>query len=203
MKRKKTILWLVLTAVISVCAYTQQYDRERDFLATLEESGVIITGYRGIKREIVIPPRIQNIPVSGIGNWAFSLYSKLTSITIPNSVKKIGDYAFSNCPKLASIIIPNSVTSIGDYAFGSCSGLTSVTIGSGVKSIGMNAFYDCPSLTSVTFTGTIPFSGFSNDSKFPSFFGDLRAKFYEEDPYDGTPGTYTRPDGESAVWTKQ
>ena len=79
--------------------------------------------------------------------------TKLTSITIPNSVISIGVHAFSGCSGLTSVTIGNSVTSIGAYAFRDCSGLTSVTIPSSVTSIGTMAFYSCSSLTSVTING--------------------------------------------------
>ena len=65
--------------------------------------------------------------VTGIGIYAFSLCSSLTSITIPNSVTSIGESAFRSCYKLTSIDIPSSVTSIGNYAFYGCSSLTSIT----------------------------------------------------------------------------
>ena len=54
----------------------------------------------------------------------------LTSVKIPNSVKKIGADAFNSCHSLTSIEIPDSVTEIGGGAFFRCSGLTSITIGS-------------------------------------------------------------------------
>lgn len=87
----------------------------------------------------------------------------LTSVKIPNSVKKIGADAFNNCIKLTSIEIPDSVTEIGSGAFFSCSGLTSITIGSGVKSIGDYCIYFCTSLKSITcYAKTAPFLGYNN-----------------------------------------
>jgi hypothetical protein len=59
-----------------------------------------------------------------------------------------------------------------------------------------------PSLASVTFEGAIPSSGFSVSSP---FLGDLRSKFYAENPTSGTPGIYktTAPVGNSSMWIKQ
>ena len=93
---------------------------------------------------VVIPEEVtfmnRTRKVTSIGNYAFYLCSKLTSVTIPNSVTSIGEGAFQSCSGLTSVTIPNSVTSIGGSAFYGCSGLTSVTIGSGVTSIGSSAF---------------------------------------------------------------
>ena len=97
----------------------------------------------------------KNYPVTAIGSQAFEACSKLTSITIPNSVTSIGNYAFQNCNGLTSITIPNSVTSIGGMAFYGCSGLTSVTIPNSVTSIGNSAFERYSGLTSVTIPNSV------------------------------------------------
>jgi hypothetical protein len=57
---------------------------------------------------------------------AFSGYSSLISITIPNSVTSIEDNAFSYCSSLTSITMPNSVKSIGYDAFSGCSSLNEI-----------------------------------------------------------------------------
>ena len=99
---------------------------------------------------ITIPNSVTNIGIS-----AFYGCSGLSSVTIPNSVTSIGEGTFYNCSGLTSIIIPNSVTSIGSNAFYGCYGLTSVTIGNSVTSIGYQAFYDCFKLTSVTIPNSV------------------------------------------------
>ncbi|MDE7411791.1 MAG: leucine-rich repeat domain-containing protein, partial [Paramuribaculum sp.] len=62
------------------------------------------------------------------GYSPFYHQTKLTSLTIENSVTSIGESAFSGCTALTSLSIPNSVTSIGSSAFYGCSALTSLTI---------------------------------------------------------------------------
>ena len=93
---------------------------------------------------VVIPSSISynndSYSVTSIGAHAFSEFSGLTSVEMPNSVTSIGSYAFNGCISLTSVTIPNSVTSIGSYAFYGCSSLTGVTISNSVKVIGESAF---------------------------------------------------------------
>ena len=74
---------------------------------------------------------VENIPSN-----LCSGMSKLTSITIPESVTSLEDWVFYGCSGLTSITIPESVTSIGNGAFSACSGLTSITVAAG------NTVYD-------------------------------------------------------------
>jgi uncharacterized protein (UPF0248 family) len=134
-----------------------QYDSESDFEIerdTNVNGGVTITKYLGSKREVRIPLRIQNYPVTSIGGSAFANTS-LTSVTIPNGVTSIGVNAFSDCVSLTSVTIPNSVINIEISAFFGCRSLASVTIGNSVTSIGDGAFAWCTSLTSVTIPNSV------------------------------------------------
>jgi hypothetical protein len=126
---------------------------------------VTITSYTGDATTINIPAQIQGLPVTAIGDYAFSSCSSLTSVTIPSSVTSIGYGAFLGCSSLTSIIIPSSITSIRNLAFAGCRSLTSVTIPSSVTSIGNEAFEDCSSLTSVIIPSSITSIG---DSAFSS-----------------------------------
>ena len=91
-----------------------------------------------------------------IGDGAF-VGSKLTTVTISNSVTSIGSDAFRGCGfcdvKLTSVTIGNSVTSIGSSAFFNTS-ITSVTIPNSVTSIGSDAF-ESTQLTSVNIPNSV------------------------------------------------
>ncbi len=118
-------------------------------------------------------------PVTEIKSNAFYECTKLTSVTIPDSVTSIGDYAFDGCNGLKSITIPDSVTSTGNWAFyntawynnqpnglvyagkvaykykGTMSSNTSIVLEEGTLGIGGGAFSDCTGLTSVTIPDSV------------------------------------------------
>jgi hypothetical protein len=129
----------------------------------------------------------------------FATCTRLTSITIPNSVVSIGYEAFATCTSLTRVTIPNSVTSIGEDAFYDCSSLTSITIPASVTSIGEYAFSDCSGLTEVYFTGNSPTP--NNDSSvftdFPFPYPDPATVYY----LPGTTGWSAMFDGvPTAPW---
>ena len=135
-----------------------------------------ITKYVESDTVVVIPSKINGVPVETISNTAFQ-NSAVTSVTIPDSVTAIYSGAFANCSQLTNISIPNSVTFIGFSTFEHCTSLKSITLPSSlssisealffgcsqlttihipvsVTSIGNNAFADCPSLMTVTYPGS-------------------------------------------------
>ena len=57
-------------------------------------------------------------------------------IKFDQNLTEVGNNAFEDCTRLTSVTIPNSVTSIGESAFGNCSGLTSIVVEEG------NTVYD-------------------------------------------------------------
>ena len=79
--------------------------------------------------------------ITSIGYGAFDNCSRLTNITIPDSIKSIEGSAFSRCASLRRIEIPDSVTSIGYAAFFR-SGLWEISIPDSVIKIGRMAFED-------------------------------------------------------------
>lgn len=68
-----------------------------------------VIGYRGDNTELDIPSTINGVNVTGIGDSAFALSYKLTSIKIPNSVTSIGKDAFKFCDN-AKFYVENEKT---------------------------------------------------------------------------------------------
>ena len=102
--------------------------------------------------------------VTAIGNYAFTGFSDLESITLPDSVTTVGIAAFNNCTGLTEISLGNGVTSIGKNAFYNCTSLKSITIPDSVTSIDIYPFMNCSSLTRVVFgkgLTYVPFSAFN------------------------------------------
>jgi hypothetical protein len=96
--------------------------------------------YKGVKYKVIY-----------IDGWAFYGNTKITSVTIPSTVRTIGEYAFYGCTKLKSVTISQKaeLSSIGDYAFRDCASLKEININA--ESVGEQAFYDCTKLSKVTF----------------------------------------------------
>ena len=93
--------------------------------------------------------------VTEIGNDAFYQCYKLTSITIPETVKTIGESAFILCDGIVNITIPNSVTSIGESAFDGCRALTKVVLSNRLTEIKNYTFYSCTALQTVSIPSSV------------------------------------------------
>jgi hypothetical protein len=116
---------------------------------TNDDGTITIAQYLGSGGAVTVPSTLAALPVTTIGDSAFSRCTGLTSVTIPNSVTTIGAEAFEVCSSLTNVTIGSNVTDIGDAAFGQCTGLKSVTLPDNVTTIGASAFGSCTGLTSV------------------------------------------------------
>ena len=91
-----------------------------------------------------------NVYVNTIGEKAFYGCSKMTEVTLGETLTSIGESAFSGCSSLEGVTIPNSVESMGKYVFEDCSALSYAKIGSGIKAIPYATFSGCSSLPTIT-----------------------------------------------------
>ena len=140
---------------------------------------VTLVGYTRIDDYVFRDSNVASIilpdALMGIGGFAFA-NTKLTTISIPDSVSQIDANAFQESPNLKYITIPSSITHIGGYVFYGCtslhtvyfdtysvlevietsafknSALVSVIIPPTVTGIATDAFDNCALLESVTTT---------------------------------------------------
>ena len=93
--------------------------------------------------------------VESITSGAFRGCSSLSRVTLGKNITTIGSSAFSNCTSLKSIEIPSGVTMIDEYTFQSCTNLTSVKLPDNLQEIRFQAFLDCSALESITIPATV------------------------------------------------
>ena len=127
-------------------------------------TAAVIAKRNGYEGDIIIPETVvsnrASYLVTSIGENAFFSCKSLTSITLPNSVKRIKMGAFMSCESLLKITLPESIKSIEGYAFYRCESLTSITIPDSVKVIANMAFYRCSSLTEITIPSSVKSLGY-------------------------------------------
>ena len=166
--KKLLVLITIALLPLSTWAYDAIIDGIYYDLNTTEKTATVtylyeynVSNMGAYSGDVFIPSEVVSdavkYKVTRINGYAFYYCSKMTSVSIPQSVTSIGLYAFSRSG-LASVTIPSSVTSLGRYAFAQCSGLKSVSIPHGITSIEDYVFEDCNNLISVTIEATTPYT---------------------------------------------
>lgn len=107
----------------------------------------------GVEKIVFYP--LDGKSISSISDYAFYGMTKLTEVSLPDTVTSIGKASFAFCSSLVSIKLPDALTSIGDCAFEGCVALETVTVPSGVTSLGARAFAFCKALKSGLIAGNI------------------------------------------------
>ena len=136
-------------------------------------AGITRIGMGAFYETLLTRVNIPN-PDCEIGNSCFS-NSQVSSITLPQGMKKLGRHVFFYCVNLTSLTLPEGMEEIGMMCFGSCN-LTSVNLPStlvkldscalmdnpftsinlkNVKFVGRQAFSQCINLTTVTSNGKL------------------------------------------------
>jgi len=114
-------------------------------------------------QSIIVPAEIGDLPVTVIGNHAFS-DEKISKIQLPEGIQTIEANAFEGCLYLEKVNIPNTVTGIGDYCFQYCRSLENICIPDSVHTIGVSLFHGCLKLETIELSNqmtALPFNIFS------------------------------------------
>ena len=104
---------------------------------------------------VLIPPRYDGFPVTGIRRDAFSECGSITKVVIPEGVTEIPPEAFYSCENLKEAVIPEGVKKIGDHAFYNCTKLSEIVLPDSLTTIEKAAFYHCDSLKAITIPSSV------------------------------------------------
>ncbi len=85
-----------------------------------QKSGVIITGYTGNGKEVVIPEKIGGKYVIAIASGAFK-NAVFDTLVLNKRIQKIEDGAFTGCQSLKTVYYPDGLYSISNNAFDAAS----------------------------------------------------------------------------------
>ena len=107
-------------------------------------------------KKILVKEGIENVSA-----YAFSSFAFVEKITLPEGLKSIGKAAFQYT-KISELTLPDSVSYIGDYAFSGNINLTEITLPKNLTFIGEGAFAFCQNLKSVTFYGDNEIKGIAS-----------------------------------------
>ena len=150
MKKTAYLLFAILIAIIAMLPASAEDLVFGDFAYILLPDGSAeITAYIGTDAELEIPGEIEGVPVTSIGENAFSSDNTLNHVSIPQSVTVIRKYAFAESANLRSADIPEGLLFLGDFAFQGCVSLEETALPAALVYIGANPFDRCTLLTSI------------------------------------------------------
>ncbi len=90
-----------------------------------------------------------------IGGYCFQGCKSLKSIEVPDGVEILSAKAFSNCSSLTSVSLPNTLKKMDSHCFNSCSSLTNIMLPEGTEVLGTYCFADCEALESINLPSTL------------------------------------------------
>ena len=117
---------------------------------TISGDSIRITGFDNTVENLVIPDKIEGLPVTVIDWYAFENCYNLKSVTIPDTVTHISRFAFAHCTALETVNMPKSLYSIEQYAFFNCPKLKGINLPENLAVIEQRAFSGCKSITEIT-----------------------------------------------------
>lgn len=93
--------------------------------------------------------------ITNIKKEAFSNCSSLNNIRFSSELVEVGEGAFKNCVSLTIAMLDSEkLTTIGKDAFNGCSSLVNLILGKGINKIECSSFGSCPKLENVQYLGT-------------------------------------------------
>lgn len=111
-----------------------------------KEGKLILSNYYGNETELVLPDKINEMPIHTIGGACFKSNNIIETLQLSNTIKVIEKYGISECINLNNLILSNTLEEIGECGIKGCRSLTYLELPTSLKLIGNNAFNHCSSL---------------------------------------------------------
>ena len=137
----------------------EEYSGPLTFTLSEDGSCYSVTGCAESAEYVEIPKEYLGLPVTEIGEGAFSGLTELREIYVPDSVTRVGRAAFAFCSALYRADLPSSLSEIPPEMFQGCVSLRSFSLPSATESIGYYAFYECEKLDTLTIPAGLRSSG--------------------------------------------
>ena len=83
----------------------------------IKEDRVNITSYTGEDENLVLPEKIEGLPVRKIDKKAFMNAKRLRSVVLPDTIRKLADWSFSYCRMLGTVELPRKKIAMGRSPF--------------------------------------------------------------------------------------
>lgn len=101
-----------------------------------EQTYVVVTGFTGLESEIMIPSKIEGVPVTAISKKAFLSKKMLRKVILPDTITKVEDWAFAYCDSLETVEFPDTAISFGRAVFLDCKALACILIRGKEEAVG-------------------------------------------------------------------
>ena len=161
----KSAACMLCLAVVFLIPTKASAATETSFEYEVYNGEATITGYSSNGNITGIPSSIDGYPVTSIGAYAFECCDKLTTLTIPDTVKTIEEGAFRDCNNLITVRLGNGVQVVCERAFEECDQLSYVNFGQNLHTIEGWVFAYNHQLTQLDFPASLRYIGeeaFSN-----------------------------------------
>ena len=114
-----------------------------------EETGRSIESYKGVDEIVVIPEKINGVPVTSIGAGVFSNDSPVRAVKIPDTVTLIKTGAFGLNTNLEVVVFGSGVKEVQEGVFQNCTNLRVLILNDGLEKVGALFAGGCKGLESV------------------------------------------------------
>ncbi len=108
--------------VCTVCGHVEFWEY------SVADGKASITGYTGTDTAVIVPDKLEGVPVTAVSAAAFAKNSEIEYVRLPDSVRTIEKYAFLDCEALREVYIGRGAVSAAAGAFSGCSSLAIVCI---------------------------------------------------------------------------